>query len=86
MNVLCSLRSLLGAAIVTAALSSANETDACDDVQPCTYKWSMAAETQRVPYSVCLTRYDSYGNAYQVHETRYRTVQSYAKKRVLVCE
>jgi hypothetical protein len=86
MNVLCSLHNLLGIAIVAAALFSANNANACDYAQPCTYKWVAVAESHRVPYTVCVTYYHSDGNTYQVHETRYRTVQSYAKKRVLVCE
>ena len=48
------------------------------------YQTVTAYETRSESYQVCVTKYDNYGCAYKVYETRYRTVQVPVKKVVAV--
>ena len=71
----CPLRSLmLTAALAIASLDMAGTTLQASDCYPTyRYEWVQRVECRQVPYTVCVTRYDHCGRAYQAEVVRYRT-------------
>ena len=90
MDVISSLRRWLLSGLCGVALlgvGGANRPSASACERPCcVYRWVTIYEGRSVPYTVCVTRYDHCGHAYQVQLTRYRRVEVPVKKLVKVCE
>jgi hypothetical protein len=80
------LRSLvLGAALAVAGLGLAGTTAQASDYCPSyRYEWVVCYEFRQVCYTVCETRYDHCGRAYQVDVTRYRTERVPVRRQVRV--
>lgn len=72
--------------VVAASLLAGSASVGTDgDCTPCYYKKVVCYENQKVPYTVCVTRYDHCGRPYQVEVVRYRTVTVRVVKLVKVC-
>ena len=74
-------KSIILAAVVALFAGSAS---ASDYAAPVTYKTVTVYVTKLVPFTVHVTKYDSYGHAYTATVTKYKTVEVPVTKRVPV--